>query len=456
MREFRQLATDAIHESSTNPRRTFPEASLDELADSVRRHGVLQPLLVRPNGDGFTLIAGARRLRAAKLAGCDTVPARVLALDDAAADEAAIIENLHREDIHPLEEGESYQRLMAAGRTIDDLAAKLGKSKGYVYQRVGLARLVPQAQDLLTRDVLPLSYALKIAAVPAERQADALAQCFRPLFRDDGARRDQLEPLAQLTAWIEKTVRLDPRSDDASVLLPALAEQVISAEQERDASVLALSTLHFHTDRTDPKPILAKSWKAADGKARCKHARPGVIVLGEGQGAFMHVCIAKKKCEKHWGRPTANGNAAHASVKKQDDEERKRQEEAWAKQRADAERWRTELRSHAVRLVAARTTKLQWSRMLLRLLLEEIQIDDLFIELVGKPETLPVRRYPQALAVALTLRHSWQRERLLPFAKRLGVKVTAKDLAAHAEPDASNSAEPQEAPNRMRKTTSKH
>ena len=68
------------------------------------------------------------------------------------------------------------------------------------------------------------------------------------------------------------------------MLLPALAEQVVSAEQERDASVLALSTLHFHTDKADPKPILAKSWKPADGKDRCAHARPGVIVLGRRAG----------------------------------------------------------------------------------------------------------------------------------------------------------------------------
>ena len=246
-------ATDAVHESPTNPRRSFSETSLDELTASVRRHGVLQPILVRPNGEGFILIAGARRLRAARLAECATIPARVLELDDAAADEATIIENLHREDIHPLDEGESYQRLVASGRTIEDVAVAIGKSKGYVYQRISLTRLVPKAQDLLARDVLPLVYALKIAVVPAEQQEEALAQCFRPLFRDEEARRDQLEPLAQLTAWVEKTVRLNPRSEDINVLLPTLAEQVVSAEQERDASVLALSTLHFHTDRDRSK-----------------------------------------------------------------------------------------------------------------------------------------------------------------------------------------------------------
>jgi hypothetical protein len=310
---------------------------------------------------------------------------------------------------------------------------------------------VPKVQDLLSRDVLPLSYALKLATVPAEQQADAIAQCFRPLFRDEEARRDQLEPLAQLTTWIEKTVRLDPRSNDASVLLPALAEQVISAEQEREASVLALSTLHFHTD---PKPILAKSWKPADGKARCQHARPGVIVLGEGQGTFLQVCIAKKACQKHWARaksePTDKGGSDNKA-----EEARRKQEEVWEKQRVETERWRTELRPRAMRVVADRTVKLPWSRMLLRLLLEDIRIDDVFLEVVGKPETLPVSRYPQAVAVALALRHSWRREDLATFSKRLGVKVTAKDLAPHNDATAPDPKTHKASSNRPRKTPRK-
>jgi ParB/RepB/Spo0J family partition protein len=454
MREFRQLSTDAVIESPTNPRRSFSETSLEELTASVRRHGVLQPILVRPNGEGFTLIAGARRLRAAKLAGCTTIPARVLELDDAQADEATIIENLHREDIHPLDEGESYQRLVAAGRPIEDVAAALGKSKGYVYQRISLTRLVPKVQDLLARDVLPLTYALKIAIVPAERQEEALAQCFRPLFRDEQATRDQLEPLAQLTAWIEKTVRLNPRSEDTNVLLPTLAEQVVSAEQERDASVLALSTLHFHTDRTDPKPILAKSWKPAEGKARCQHARPGVIVLGEGQGTFLQVCIAKKSCQKHWARPKPEATRDGESDKQAQQAKRK-QEEAWEKQRADAERWRTELRPRAIRLVADRTAKLTWSRMLLRLLLEDIRIDDLFLDVIGKPDALPASKYPQAVAVALAIRHSWQRESFTTFSKRLGVKVTSKDLTTSADTFAPDPKTQNATSDHPRKTASK-
>lgn len=450
MREFQQLTTDVIHESPNNPRRTFTGAALDDLTASVRRHGVLQPLLVRPNGDGYLLIAGARRLRAAKLAGCTTVPARVLDLDDAAADEATIIENLHREDIQPLDEALSFQRLVAGGRPVEEVAAALGKSKGYVYQRISLTRLVPKVQDLLARDVLPLIYALKIAVVPAEQQEEALAQCFRPLFRDEPT-RDQLEPVAQLTAWIEKAVRLDPRSEDTHVLLPALAEQVVSAEQERDASVVALSTLHFHTDKTEPKPILARSWKPADGRDRCAHARPGVIVLGEGQGTFLQVCIAKKTCEKHWGRP-ANERVSHPAEDADAVEARRQQEATWARQREEREQWRSELRPRAIRLIAERTSTAAWSPMLLRLLLEDIHPDDLFFEVIGKAERLPVKRYAQAVAVALALRHSWERADLMQFIKRIGVKVTSRDLTVAATDTATDGDAPPPSPPQPRKT----
>lgn len=428
MREFRQLPIEAVHESSTNPRRVFSEAGLAELAASIRRHGVLQPILVRPNDAGFVLIAGARRLRAAKLAECPTIPARVLTIDDAAADEATIIENLQREDISPLEEGETYQRLLASGRTIDDLVAQLGKSKAYLYQRVSLTRLIPQVQDLLTREILPLSYALKLASVPAERQAEGLEQCFRPLFRDEEPSRDYVEPLANLTAWIEKSVRLDPRSEDTSVLLPSLAEQVVFAEQERDASVLALSTLHFHTDRTDPKPILAKSWKPAAGKARCQHARPGVVVLGEGQGKFLHVCIEKKKCQKHWGRPEGSSADAQAPSKQEAEVARQRQEEEWEAQQAEVRRWHDELRPQAVRMIAERTVKFAWSPSLFRVLLDDLGSDGLLVEILGKPDAIPARRYPQAVVVALAARHSWHRNSLKHLMKRLGIKLNLKAL----------------------------
>src|SRR5688572_21221582 len=419
MREFRELSVDLIDESD-NIRRSFSEEKLQELSASIGQHGILKPLLVRPNGERFTLIDGWRRLSAAKAIDQSTVPVRVRNVDENEAEEEMIIANLHHEDVTPLDEAMSYQRLLDKGRMVDELAARLGKSKRYIYQVVTLNRLIPEAQDLLARDILPLNYAMRLASVPTERQAEGLDHCFRPLFGKEDRRRDQLEPLAELNAWIEKSVRLDPHTEDAKVLLPELAEQVAAAEQERDAGVLAVSTLHFHTDRSDPKPILAKSWKPAEGKGRCPHARPAVIALGEGQGTFLHVCIAKKTCQKHWAKSKAAKQSIPTNAEIEADAARKRQEAVWARQRAAEERWRTELRPRALRLIASRTAKLPWSRGLIATLLEELNIDSVFTELVGRPQGLPKRRYPQAIAVALVMRHSWRREELVKLAKRFG------------------------------------
>src|SRR2546429_8798011 len=95
---------------------------------------------------------------------------------------------------------------------------------------------------------------MKLATVPPDRQAEGLERCFRPLFGKEDRRRDQLEPLAELTGWIEKSVRLDPRSDDAKVLLPQLADQVAAAEQERDAAGVAVFPPPLPNHRTQPQP----------------------------------------------------------------------------------------------------------------------------------------------------------------------------------------------------------
>lgn len=438
MREFRELPIDAINETvKDNVRQSFSDEKLDELAASIRQRGVLKPILVRPNGNRFTVIDGARRLRAAKKADCKTIPARVRQIDDDAAEEEMIIANLHHENMTPLDEAAGYQRLLDKGRTVNDLAARLGKPKRYIYEHLTLMRLIPRAQELVRQDILPLSYALKLATVPAERQPEGLEHCFRPLFREE-PRRDQLEPLAELTAWIEKSVRLDPRSEDTQVMLPSLAEQVQAAEEEQKASLLALSTLHFHTDKSEPRPILAKGWKPADGKGRCKYAQPGVIVLGEGQGTLLQVCIAKKKCEKHWGRPKPQ-NGKPTPDQLEADAERKRQEAAWARQQQEQEHWRKELRPRALRFITERTAKLAWSRTLLMLLLDELRTNGDLVELIGKPTKLPTRRYPQAVAVALALRRSWRREDLTRLAKRLGTPLTPKALDGESGQRSENS-----------------
>lgn len=159
------LAIPDVRESSTNPRTTFRQEALDELAASVRAHGVLQPILVRRLDDGWELIAGARRLRAAHLAGLSSIPAHVVTMSDQQAREAQIIENLQREDVHPLDEAEAYERLLTndPAYTVEAVAAKIGKSAAYVYGRLTLLRLVPDVREAFRREVITPSHAHKLA-----------------------------------------------------------------------------------------------------------------------------------------------------------------------------------------------------------------------------------------------------------------------------------------------------
>jgi ParB family chromosome partitioning protein len=135
-REYRDVPVTALTESSSNPRKRFNETSLNELAASFKMQGVLAPLLVRELDDSkYEVIAGARRLRAAKLAELDRVPVRIVKLTDAEAIEAQCVENLQREDIHPLEEALGFKSLLELGEpyNIAHISARAGKSEAYIY-----------------------------------------------------------------------------------------------------------------------------------------------------------------------------------------------------------------------------------------------------------------------------------------------------------------------------------
>jgi ParB/RepB/Spo0J family partition protein len=169
--------------SPTNPRKTFPPDKIAEMAESIRRHGILQPILVRPwNGlahpwpheqiidldhPRFEIIAGERRWRAAQVAELALVPVLIRHLSDQETVEFQIIENLHREDLHPLEEAEGYELLMQRhAYSAEELADKIGKSKAYVYARLKLTALVPAAREAFRAGKLGASTALLVARIP--------------------------------------------------------------------------------------------------------------------------------------------------------------------------------------------------------------------------------------------------------------------------------------------------
>jgi len=174
---IRQIPLEQIEPNPEQPRLAFDETTLAELAASIREHGVLQPVLVRPRGPHhYQLIAGERRWRASRAAGVATIPAMVDDIDDETAMEIAIIENLQREDLSPLDEAAMYDRMIRDhGYSIRRLADKLGKDKGYVENRLRLADAPPEIRQLVSVRKDTLSHAYELLKVQDPRRRRRLA-----------------------------------------------------------------------------------------------------------------------------------------------------------------------------------------------------------------------------------------------------------------------------------------
>jgi len=176
-----------LRESPFNHRRIFDEAKLAELAESIQRHGMLQPVLARELDSGdYELVFGHRRARAALAAGLKEIPAIVREMDDREVLEAQLIENVQREDVHPLEEADGYKLLIGKhGYDVDALAAKLGKSNSHVYGRLKLATMAEAARDAFFGGKFNAGVAMVIARVPEHHQAEALKLVLNPGWRPD-------------------------------------------------------------------------------------------------------------------------------------------------------------------------------------------------------------------------------------------------------------------------------
>ena len=149
----REVPVDDIHTNPFQPRRWFREEALAELAASVKEYGVLQPLLVRRDGhDRYELIAGERRLRASRLAGRTTAPVILVEMSDQEVAEVGLIENLQREDLHFLEEAESFKQLMGFfGLTVEKLAERMGKSSSTIFARLRLLKLDAEVREAVVK-----------------------------------------------------------------------------------------------------------------------------------------------------------------------------------------------------------------------------------------------------------------------------------------------------------------
>jgi ParB family chromosome partitioning protein len=197
--EYRNVSLSLLSESKTNPRRVFEDAPLKELASTIRTQGVLSPLLVRPiTENGFEIVFGARRYRAAQLAEQDTVPVRIKQMSDAEVIEAQLIENLQRRDVHPMEEAQGFSALLDLDEpkySIEQISAKTGKSVAYVAGRLKLTELVPAVVDAFYKDEIGVGHALLLAKLQPAQQEQALPHCFREDWSGVGKDRRILLPV---------------------------------------------------------------------------------------------------------------------------------------------------------------------------------------------------------------------------------------------------------------------
>ena len=175
---LRTLDIESIHPSAKQPRKHFDDARLDELAESIRSQGIIQPLVVRVReGGGFELVAGERRWRAAQRAGLHQVPAVVREVAESQAFEMALVENLQREDLNPIEEAEGYQRLVAEfGYTQESLSARVGKDRSTVANALRLLRLPPTVRTMVIDGRLNMGHARALLGLESDPTIERLAR----------------------------------------------------------------------------------------------------------------------------------------------------------------------------------------------------------------------------------------------------------------------------------------
>jgi ParB family chromosome partitioning protein len=381
--EYRDLPLTMLTESTTNPRRIFEESALKELAETVRDKGVLSPLLVRPSNErNFEIVFGARRFRAAQMAEVATVPVRIKNMTDAEVLEAQLIENLQRRDVHPMEEAEGYKRLLTLDEptySIEQIAAKVGKTPVYIAQRLKLTELCEAVVDAFYRSDIGVGHALMLAKLPADLQQQGLTACFKEVYTNNGEKPARiLLPVRNLRFWIETNVLLllkDAPFDKRNAHLVAIAgscvgcpnrtghnkllfadlgkqdactnpscyqakvEAHITAAVAAKPKLVQISTLQGQ--RREGSPVLPRNRYVAirqdkpEDKTRaqwpeyktCKFVTEAIVSEGHGQGTIQKVCT-NAECPVHHPKPKKQPpqNVADDAKWKVEQEKRRREE----------------------------------------------------------------------------------------------------------------------------------
>lgn len=174
--EIVKVSLDELRSNPYQPRQVFDQTALEELAASIKEHGVFQPIIIKKSIKGYEIIAGERRVKASKLAGLKEIPAIVREFSDTEMMEIALLENLQRENLNSIEEAAAYKQLINnLGLTQEQLAERLGKSRSHITNMLGLLSLPKQAQELISNKKLSMGHARVLSKLEDEEQINALA-----------------------------------------------------------------------------------------------------------------------------------------------------------------------------------------------------------------------------------------------------------------------------------------
>lgn len=224
--EIITVKLDDLRSNPYQPRQVFNEEALQELADSIKEHGVFQPIIIKKSIKGYEIIAGERRVKASKLAGLDEIPAIVRDFSDEEMMEIALLENLQRENLNPMEESRAYKKLIETlNITQEELAKKLGKSRSYITNMIGLQNLPSSIQTMISDNKMSMGHARVLSKLENEDQQKELAD----KITTEGISVRELENMTQSNEKFARTHQIQkhrPKTNEYQYLEEELCDKL--------------------------------------------------------------------------------------------------------------------------------------------------------------------------------------------------------------------------------------
>lgn len=211
--EITNVKISELRSNPYQPRQVFNEEALQELSDSIKQHGVFQPIIIKKSIKGYEIIAGERRVKASAMAGLEEIPAIIRDFTDEEMMEIALLENLQRENLNPIEESRAYKKLIEAlNITQEELAKKLGKSRSYITNMIGLQNLPQPIQGLISENKISMGHARVLSKLENENQQQELVE----KIINDGMSVRELENLTKSPEKFERTHKIKKHTQETN------------------------------------------------------------------------------------------------------------------------------------------------------------------------------------------------------------------------------------------------